>query len=76
MTKYFVPLQAEAWKTAAKDQIIKKTINMRTVEKRDYEGPAMTVVDVRHETVLLAGSPKGNKGKINVEMDEEDWEDD
>lgn len=49
---------------------------MRTVEKRDYEGPAMTVVDVRHETVLLAGSPKGNKGKINVEMDEEDWEDD
>ena len=40
-------------------------------QKRDYERPRTTVVELRHRTMLLAGSNKN--ASINVTYEEEDF---
>ena len=37
--------------------------------RKDYERPTMKVVELRHRTMLLSGSPVGTKSSIN------DWND-
>ena len=46
------------------------------MNKKDYEKPTMTVVELRNRTQLLTGSTTGMEGRRNSygETEEQNWE--